>query len=312
MKESLLLTNQLRDLVLHIDDVYGNTHHEGIPGIVKFLRQMQYRMNVKILIDSPFGSWNAVEYDKQITCLNEQLRWIYDNLGDELLRNVVVGNSDTIQSIKDRAEVIVEYFSLLDKIELQVQSGDETWKSEFHSVEEVEAFLSDLDFNKYIVQWEVNGDGTDWQPVPGYEEPMANNKAAAVFFMQWMEISSPLSLAEVRAAFPTSINTYYARNKGKKAYDSLIWHSTDNIHAVSESGFTVDIQKDAHWDLYPIVRNNPNNGFGLGHAPVMEGLKRNGIAMIAKMWRKADFENLLKHISDHSQDLFARVRIIPC
>lgn len=167
------------------------------------------------------------------------------------------------------------------------------------------------DNSKYIVQWEVTGDGiTEWQPIPGYEKPMSKGKAAAVFFMQWMKISVPKSIDEVRAAFPTSINTYYARNKSKKVYDSLIWHSTDGVHATTESGFCVDIINGAHWDLYPIVRNNPNNGIGLGHGPVWNGLQRNGIALIAKMWRKADFENLLRHISDHSQDLFLRVRIL--
>lgn len=160
---------------------------------------------------------------------------------------------------------------------------------------------------KYIVEFDESGDGTVWQPVPEYAKPLSKSKAAAVFFMQWMKLNPGKTLEEVRAAFPTTINSYY--NRTTKSYDSLIWHSADEVNAVTESGFSVEI-KDAPWDLYPIVYNLPvDDNCGLGYGPVWNGLEKNGVAMIAKMWRKADFERLLNHIKEHSKDIFAHVRI---
>ncbi len=166
---------------------------------------------------------------------------------------------------------------------------------------------SKRDTAKYVVEFDEAGDGTNWQPIPEYAKPLSKSKAAAVFFMQWMKLNPGKTLEEVRAAFPTTINTYY--NRTTKAYDSLIWHSADEVNAVTESGFSVEI-KDAPWDLYPIVHNPTHDvDFGLGYGPVYNGTEKNGVAMIAKMWRKADFERLLNHINEHSKDIFARVRI---
>lgn len=131
-----------KTLVLPIRDVYGD---KAIPGVVKFLREMQYRMNVKILIDCPFGRWDAVEYDKQITKLNEQLHWIYDNLGDELLRNTVAGNAGIINLIKEQADVTIDYYSWRDEICLKISADDKTWHPEVHSIEDVKAILLDID-----------------------------------------------------------------------------------------------------------------------------------------------------------------------
>lgn len=167
------------------------------------------------------------------------------------------------------------------------------------------------DTTRYMVQWDASGAGTDWQYVSGYEKSMSKGKAAAVFFMKWMEMSSPKSIEEVREAFPTSLNTYYSRNQQKGIYDSLVWFTADDIHATSESGFEVNIVNGAGWDLYPIVRNSKHDKpFGLGFGPVYEGYNCVGKAMIAKMWRKDDFENLIKHIDKNVQKYFSRVRII--
>lgn len=166
---------------------------------------------------------------------------------------------------------------------------------------------SKRDTAKYLVEFEEAGNGTNWQPIPKYSKPLSKSKAAAVFFMQWMKLNPGKTLEEVRAAFPTTINSYY--NRTTKAFDSLIWHSTDEVNAVTESGFSVEI-KDAPWDLYPIVHNPTQDvDFGLGYGPVYNGLEKNGVAMIAKMWRKADFERLLNYINEHSKDIFAHVRI---
>lgn len=179
-----------------------------------------------------------------------------------------------------------------------------------HDMQLMEVFKkSRRDTGKYRVEWDVNGRGTDWRSIPNYSKPMSKGKAVAVFFMQWMKLNPGKSIDEVRAVFPTSINAYYCRSK--KAYDSLIWHSTDEVHAVSESGFSIAI-KDALWDFYPIAQDSKsNNGCGLGYGQVWDGSQKNGVAMIAKMWRKDDFDRLLNHIKNHSKDFFARVRIVP-
>lgn len=167
------------------------------------------------------------------------------------------------------------------------------------------------DTTRYMVQWDASGNGTDWKYVSGYEKSMSKGKAVAVFFMKWMELSSPKSIAEIRDAFPTSLNTYYSRNQQKGVYDSLVWFTADDIRAKTESGFEVDIVNGAGWDLYPIT-NNPKHDrpFGLGYGPVYEGFNCIGKAMIAKMWRKDDFENLIRHIDKNAQKYFSRVRII--
>ena len=167
------------------------------------------------------------------------------------------------------------------------------------------------DTTRYVVQWDGSGDGTDWQYVPGYEKSMSKGKAVAVFFMKWMQLSSPKSIDEFREAFPTSLNKYYSRNHQKGVYNSLVWFTDDDTHAKTESGFEVDIVKGARWDLYPIVKNTKHDiPFGLGYGAVYDGLNCTGKAMIAKMWRKDDFENLMKHIDKNGQKYFCRVRII--
>lgn len=143
------------------------------------------------------------------------------------------------------------------------------------------------DTGKYRVEWDVNGCGTDWQSIPNYSKPMSKGKAVAVFFMQWMKLNPGKSIDEVRDIFPTSINTYYCRSK--KAYDSLIWYSTDYVHAVTESGFSVDILKDAPWDLYPIVHGSE---YGLGYGPVWNGKQKCGVKTIL-----IDFWNILGSIA---------------
>lgn len=172
---------------------------------------------------------------------------------------------------------------------------------------------SKRDTTRYVVQWHEYDEetGWSWQNVDGYEKPMSKGKAVAVFFMQWMKLNVPKSIDEVREIFPTSLNAYYSRNRQKGVYDSLIWFSSDDVHAETESGFKVDIQKEAGWDLYPVVPHNGEYGeFGLGYAPVWEGDTCTGKAMIAKMWRKDDFDNFLEYIDKNSEKYFSRVRIV--
>lgn len=167
------------------------------------------------------------------------------------------------------------------------------------------------DTTRYIVQWDKSGDGTDWQYVAGYDKPMSKGKAVAVFFTKWMELNVRKSIDEVRKVFPTRLNSYYSSNCQKGAYDSLVWFSSDDVHAETESGFKVDIQNEAVWDLYPIVSNPAvDRPFGLGFGPVYDGHNCTGKAIIAKMWRKDDFDNFLEYIGKNSQKYFSRVRIV--
>ena len=169
------------------------------------------------------------------------------------------------------------------------------------------------DNSKYLVLWETSGDGkTDWQVVKEFPKPMSKAKAVAVFFMQWMSLCGVKKLDDVRAAFPAEIKTY---TYGRTFPDSLIWHSTDDgVTAESESGAKITVANDP-WDFYPVERLYPNakGMYGLGWGTVYKQTSPNtiqtdGIVLIAKMWRKGDFERLLKHIADHPE-LFARVKI---
>lgn len=125
--------------------------------------------------------------------------------------------------------------------------------------------------------------------------------------MKWMELSSPKSIDEVRAAFPTKINSYYAHNKMKKQYDSVICLSEDDKKAKTESGFEIEITKSC-WDLYPIKQDSP---YGPGYGTLYKNNKTAGKAMIAKMWRKGDFKSFLEHIKKQSNTLFKRLKIVP-
>lgn len=166
---------------------------------------------------------------------------------------------------------------------------------------------SKRDTTKYRVLLDESGSGTDWKPVKGYDKGLTKGKAAAVFFMKWMEMNCPKTIEEVRQIFPTSINSYYNRKTG--SFDSLIWFTADEVTAETESGFKVRIA-DVGWDLYPIVHNRTHDtSFGLGYGPVYDGYQKKGLAMIAKMWRKDDFENLLDYIQVNQQKYFSRVKI---
>lgn len=161
------------------------------------------------------------------------------------------------------------------------------------------------DNSKYRVLWDKNGDG-NWTTIDGFENPLSKGRTVAVFFMKWMELSSPKSIDEVRAAFPTKINSYYAHNKKKKQYDSVICLSEDDKKAKTESGFEIEITNS--WDLYPIKQDTP---FGPGYGTLYENNKAAGKAMITKMWRKGDFKSFLEHIKKHSNTLFKRLKIVP-
>lgn len=79
---------------------------------MEFLRQMQYRMDIHILIADPYDtSYMPVEFDKSMSELTEQFRWIYDNLGDELLRNTIVGKIETLRLHEDRADVSLSCYT---------------------------------------------------------------------------------------------------------------------------------------------------------------------------------------------------------
>lgn len=166
---------------------------------------------------------------------------------------------------------------------------------------------SKRDTTKYIVLWDASGEGKDWKPIEGYKKGMSKGKSAAVFFMRWMEMNVGKTIEDVRQIFPTSLNSYYNRKTG--SYDSVIWFTADEVMAETESGFKVNIA-DAGWDLYPIVHNRSHDiPYGIGYGPVWEGYQKKGLAMIAKMWRKDDFENLLNHIQANQQRYFSRIKI---
>lgn len=256
----------------------------------------------------------AISSEKReaLVCLYKEFRALYEAAlsvaggakAEKILGNRV-DNSEDVELLQNFWDCNISLFNtMLYVCKDLIAAGKENQLMEIFK-------QSRRDTTRYMVQWDPSGQGTDWQNVAGYEKPMQKGKAAAVFFMKWMELSGPKSIAEVREAFPTSLNTYYSRNLQKGAYDSVVWFTADDINAETESGFKVDIEKSAAWDLYPII-NNPalNKPFGIGYGPVYEGYDCVGKAMIVKMWRKDDFENLLKHISENEQKYFSRVRLI--
>ena len=117
-----------------------------LPGAVDFLRQMQYRMDIRILIDGPYDSNCAVKFDECMDELSKQLRWIYENLGDELLRNTVVGNGRTIQHQVKEADIKITYYDWLNEINITVsQEGCDNLAASVHSTDELRDFLLKLD-----------------------------------------------------------------------------------------------------------------------------------------------------------------------
>lgn len=122
---------------------------QELPGGVAFLRQMQYRMDIHILITDPYDtSYMPVEFDKSMSELTEQFRWIYDNLGDELLRNTIVGKIETLRLHEDRADVSLSCYTREDSymIEITVKvEGQDDMTVKFENIEELGPFLLNLD-----------------------------------------------------------------------------------------------------------------------------------------------------------------------
>lgn len=116
---------------------------------MQFLRKMQYRMDIRILIEKPFDEFlgGPVAFDERMNGLTQQLRWIYDNLGDELLRNTIVGNDNMVRFQQQHADVCIYYYSRQKQtiIEGSIQESDnQTERGQEVRYEVVDASLDDL------------------------------------------------------------------------------------------------------------------------------------------------------------------------
>lgn len=148
---------------------------------------------------------------------------------------------------------------------------------------------SKRDNSKYVV--EKRDEYGNWETATwDYDKPMPKGRAACLFFTVWgRNHSDSLTVEEITKAFPLSLNTYYGHRKDGK-YDSIIYTSPDDEIAVSTtpgSSFQIPL-KVATWEFY-------TDGY-LGRV----GLDDGTIVYMVKMWRKDDFDNLLKHIEDNA------------
>lgn len=122
---------------------------QEIPVGVQFLRKMQYRMDIRILIEKPFDEFlgGPVAFDERMNGLTQQLRWIYDNLGDELLRNTIVGNDNMVRFQQQHADVCIYYYDWLKETVIEVsipESDNQTERGQKARHEVVDASLDNL------------------------------------------------------------------------------------------------------------------------------------------------------------------------
>jgi len=146
---------------------------------------------------------------------------------------------------------------------------------------------SKRDNSKYVVERrneEGNWESAAWN----FAKPMPKGRAACLFFTVWGRAhSESLTVDDIKSAFPLSLNAYYGHRKDGK-FDSIVYTSPDDEIAVSttpESSFQIPL-KVATWEFY-------TDGY-LGRV----GLDNGDIVYLVKMWRKDDFDRLLKHIED--------------
>jgi hypothetical protein len=155
---------------------------------------------------------------------------------------------------------------------------------------------SKRDNSKYVV--EKPDEQGNWVPaIPQLSKPMSKGRAACTFFSAWVQKNHDKTLDYVLNTFPLTLNTYYGHRKDGK-FDCIIYTSSDNKIAKSttpESLFSIQL-KDATWEFY-------TDGCGKANLDSIDEA-----LYFVKMWRKADFENLLKHI-EQNPNLFGDLRI---
>lgn len=153
------------------------------------------------------------------------------------------------------------------------------------------------DNSKYVVE-EPDGWG-NWVPANlELSRPMSKGRAACAFFSAWVRKNRSATLQDVLNAFPLTLNTYYGHRKDGR-FDSIIYTSPDDEMAISTtpgSSFKILLKK-ATWEFYLDGK--------CGRAYLDSS---DEVLYFVKMWRKADFENLLKHI-DQNPQLFKDLRI---
>lgn len=154
------------------------------------------------------------------------------------------------------------------------------------------------DNTKYFVEREDNG---KWVPADiNFKRPLAKGRAACVFFSQWLrQQKEKVSLDNVKAAFPVSINLYY-KNSNWNFIDNLVYsvETRSSVHyVVNASGLEMKLEDD-RWDFYPLSDRQCGWGY----------LNNHEIAIMPKMWRKDDFQLLLDHI-DKNPKTFSGLRI---
>lgn len=158
---------------------------------------------------------------------------------------------------------------------------------------------SNRDTTKYVVERQV---GTQWIFADEkFNRPLSKGRAACVFFAQWLNMhKEEFSLDDVRKAFPLSINKYYESNKWD-FIDTLVFGSERGLMAnvINKKGDKISLASDK-WDFYPIKYGPHNCGWGY--------LNDGNMAVMPKMWRKEDFQQLLEHI-DANPTLFEGIRI---
>lgn len=120
---------------------FASAYH--LPDGKSFLCEMQHYLNIYIIIEKPFGefAYEEVNFDEDSETLIQRLRWIHDNLGDKLLRNVRVGE----MTPTDDNALFLKYYSSTEIAITTKHNEDGFYYYECGSVDEARNFLLDND-----------------------------------------------------------------------------------------------------------------------------------------------------------------------
>lgn len=231
----------------------------------------------------------------------DSLNELYDGYSDLLNHAIVAIVGDKAKSLfsnyddirtaienEGSIELLQDFWETNSDIFRSILFVCKTKISHDHPEKVLECFkTSKRDNSKYVV--EKSDEQGNWVPaIPELSKPMSKGRAACTFFSAWVQKNHDATLDQVLKTFPLSMNTYYGHRKDGK-FDSIIYTSSDNKIAKStypQSSFSIPL-KEATWEFYT-DRCGQAELDSIGET-----------LYFVKMWRKADFENLLKQIEQY-------------
>ena len=146
------------DLKKSIDIVVEYDVREMSEGDIRFLRQMQHRMDVHLGIGYPseiFGIFGIIvprnaqtlDMDSLTENLSDELRWIHDKLSVNLLLRTTISR-DISRKVSDKSDLEL-FFIHEDSYTLRfhIDGESDSRRKEFRTIGEVEAWLLNMDAN---------------------------------------------------------------------------------------------------------------------------------------------------------------------